>query len=117
MSGQRDTRTLGERAADWIAAFAGSWPALILQFIIYSGWMALNLSHYFWHFDPPPFIGLNLILSFMAAFTGPIIMISNRRQEQLQRQQTLYMVATMRALKQLAEAQRDRLQQLLDDEP
>ena len=116
MSGQRDTRTLGERAADWIAAVAGSWPALFLQFTAYAIWITVNSLDRFQHWDVYPYVLLNLFLSFQAAFTGPIIMISNRRPEQLQRQQTLYMVATMRALKQLAEAQRDRLQQLLDDE-
>lgn len=75
-----DDRSLGERVADHVAAFVGSWPFVIGQSIILAAWVAGNawlLSH---PFDPRPFILLNLCLSFQAAYTGPIVLLSQNRQ-------------------------------------
>lgn len=79
--------TLGQRLADRIASFGGSWTFIILFFAFLFAWMALN---FFWlannGFDPYPFILLNLILSCLAAIQAPIIMMSQNRQEQKDRQ-------------------------------
>lgn len=78
-----DDRTFGERAADLIAAFGGSWTFII---IFGSGlilWTFLNteiLGPRMTAFDPYPFIFLNLILSMLAAIQAPIIMMSQKRQ-------------------------------------
>jgi uncharacterized membrane protein len=74
--------TLGERLADRVAAFGGSWTFIILFWIVLIGWIILNsLSTVGRHaFDPYPYILLNLVLSMLAAFQAPIIMMSQNRQ-------------------------------------
>lgn len=79
--------TFGERLADKVASFGGSWNFIIIFFLIIAGWMLLN----FWWFhnrgfDPYPFILLNLILSCLAAIQAPIIMMSQNRQEDKDRE-------------------------------
>ncbi|WP_313254740.1 DUF1003 domain-containing protein [Empedobacter sp.] len=74
--------TTGDRIADKVASFGGSWTFIISFFIFLLVWMFLN----FWMlhnkgFDPYPFILLNLILSCLAAIQAPIIMMSQNRQE------------------------------------
>ncbi len=74
--------TFGQRVADHIATFGGSWPFIISFFCFLLTWIAINvwfLSHK--AFDPYPFILLNLILSCLAAIQAPIIMMSQNRQE------------------------------------
>lgn len=77
-----DVRTIGDRVADWVAAFGGSWTFIIGFFVFLGAWMALNVALGEKEaFDVYPFILLNLILSTLAAFQAPIIMMSQRRQE------------------------------------
>jgi len=76
-------RPRSERASDAIAFGIGSWTFLITQTIILSIWMVLNLVGWVRHWDPYPFILLNLALSFQAAFAGPVIMMSQNRQARL----------------------------------
>jgi uncharacterized membrane protein len=78
-------RTLGERVADDVAAWVGSWPFIIIQSTILALWIVVNavLIRDWIHgkpFDPYPFILLNLVLSFQAAYTGPVVMMSENRQ-------------------------------------
>jgi len=74
-------RHLGDRVSDKVSASVGSWPFIIVQSIILAFWIILNsLAFITWKWDPAPFILLNLCLSFQAAFTAPIIMISQNRQ-------------------------------------
>jgi uncharacterized membrane protein len=78
-----DTRTFGERAADRIAAFGGSWPFIGLAFVMLAGWVVLNsviLARRGTAFDPFPYILLNLFLSMLAALQAPVIMMSQNRQ-------------------------------------
>jgi len=77
-----DRRTFGERIADLVADFGGSWNFIISFFVVLIVWMAFNV----WAasgkvFDPYPFILLNLVLSCLAAIQAPIIMMSQNRQE------------------------------------
>ncbi|GEO78760.1 hypothetical protein FD29_GL001020 [Companilactobacillus mindensis DSM 14500] len=73
-------RTRGQKLADAVAKFGGSWGFIITFVIILVGWMALNVLHLFGiHFDPYPFILLNLFLSCVAAIQAPIIMMSQNR--------------------------------------
>ena len=74
--------TVGQRAADRIAKFAGSW-GFILSFI--AGWMTCNILMATKAFDPYPFILLNLVLSCVAAIQAPLIMMSQNRQEEKDR--------------------------------
>lgn len=71
-----------DRMADRIAEFGGSWKFIILFSIFLIAWMVLNTYLLFRPFDKPPFILLNLILSFIAAFQAPIILMSQNRQSQ-----------------------------------
>ena len=81
----KEKYTLGQRAADTIAKFAGSW-AFIFSFTgVLVGWMALNALLAAKAFDPYPFILLNLVLSCVAAIQAPLIMMSQNRQEEKDR--------------------------------
>ena len=72
--------SLGQRAADHVAAIVGSWPFILIQSTILLVWVALNITALVRHWDPYPFILMNLVLSLQAAFTAPIIMMSQNRQ-------------------------------------
>jgi uncharacterized membrane protein len=76
-------RTFGETVADVLARVVGSWTFLIVQSVILGIWMLLNLFGAWMHWDPYPFILLNLVLSFQAAFATPIILMSQNRQGRL----------------------------------
>lgn len=78
-------RALGARIADRVAATVGSWPFIIAQSLILMVWIALNLTAYIKHWDPYPFILLNLALSFQAAYAAPFIMMSQNRQAAVDR--------------------------------
>ena len=74
--------TFGERLADQIAAFGGSWSFLIIFALFISFWIVMNTIVLFWRpVDPFPFILLNLLLSCLAAIQAPVIMMSQNRQE------------------------------------
>ncbi|MFM7154796.1 MAG: DUF1003 domain-containing protein [Bacteroidota bacterium] len=84
---KKTRRTRGQKLADQIAAFGGSWTFIISFFSFLMCWMLLNtwlLGRY--AYDPYPYILLNLILSCIAAIQAPIIMMSQNRQEQKDRQ-------------------------------
>ena len=81
---EQDTRTLGERVADDIASFGGSWPFIFIFLGLIVGWMIVN-TLFIGHalhgkaFDPYPYIALNLVLSGLAGIQAPIIMMSQNR--------------------------------------
>ena len=81
-----EKRSIGQRVADKIAAFGGSWTFILIFFSFILFWIGLNiLLLTVKPFDPYPFILLNLILSCLAAIQAPIIMMSQNRQEQKDR--------------------------------
>ncbi|MEE1393615.1 MAG: DUF1003 domain-containing protein [Negativibacillus sp.] len=83
--GTKEKYTLGQRAADTIAKFAGSW-AFIFSFTgVLILWMVVNVVLASNAFDPYPFILLNLVLSCVAAIQAPLIMMSQNRQEEKDR--------------------------------
>lgn len=69
----------GDKASDWLASFVGSWRFVILQGIFLAIWFTLNVSFLTFAWDPYPFILANLFMSAEAAFTAPIIMMSQNR--------------------------------------
>ncbi len=77
---EEERLTLGQRVADKVADIIGSWPFIITQSIILAVWIILNITAWINHWDPYPFILLNLTLSFQAAYAGPVIMMSQNRQ-------------------------------------
>src|SRR6201987_3189940 len=80
-------RTFGQRLADNVANGMGSWRFIIIQSLIVVLWMALNLAAFIFHWDPYPFILLNLLFSTQAAYAAPIIMMAQNRQSERDRAQ------------------------------
>lgn len=86
-----DSLTFGQRVADSIAEFGGSWTFIIIFFSFFIVWMLINILLLTQSpFDPYPFILLNLILSCLAAIQAPIIMMSQNRREQKDRLRNEY---------------------------
>jgi uncharacterized membrane protein len=79
--------TAGQRIADSVAATMGSWRFIIIQSTILVCWIALNIAAWMQHWDPYPFILLNLALSFQAAYAAPFIMMSQNRQQDVDRKE------------------------------
>jgi len=77
---------LGARVSDAVARVVGSWRFIIIQSVLLVVWIALNVTAWVQEWDPYPFILLNLALSFQAAYTAPIIMMSQNRQAEIDRQ-------------------------------
>ena len=86
--------TFGQRVADRVAVSVGSWPFIIVQSFLLCLWMGFNVylavmehTHpgFLKAWDPYPFILLNLVLSFQAAYTGPVVMMSQNRQTEKDR--------------------------------
>jgi uncharacterized membrane protein len=78
---EAEMMTLGERVADRVAAFGGSWTFICIFAAVMLVWVTLNTAALFSnHFDPYPFILLNLFLSMIAAIQAPVIMMSQNRQ-------------------------------------
>lgn len=72
-------RTFGQKAADNITKWAGSWTFIIILSCLLCAWIAANVLLVIYRWDPYPFILLNLVLSFMAAYQAPIILMSQNR--------------------------------------
>jgi uncharacterized membrane protein len=79
--------TSGQKIADMVAATMGSWRFIIIQSTILLAWIALNVAAWIQHWDPYPFILLNLALSFQAAYAAPFIMMSQNREQDIDRTQ------------------------------
>jgi uncharacterized membrane protein len=79
--------TLGQKVADKVAATMGSWPFIIAQSAILLVWIILNVTAFVRRWDPYPFILLNLALSFQAAYAAPFIMMSQNRQQDIDRKE------------------------------
>ena len=75
----------GQRIADRVAEVVGSWRFIIIQSSLLALWILFNVIGFIAHWDPYPFILLNLALSFQAAYTAPIIMMSQNRQASIDR--------------------------------
>jgi uncharacterized membrane protein len=78
--------TLGERIADSAAGVVGSWRFIIIQSILVAIWISFNIWQLgLGHFDPFPFVLLNLMFSVQAAYTGPILLLASNRQAEKDR--------------------------------
>jgi uncharacterized membrane protein len=80
-----EASTFGERMADTVAEFMGSWPFIISQTAFVLIWMTLNVMAYMYQWDPYPFILLNLVFSVQAAYAAPVIMMAQNRQNERDR--------------------------------
>ena len=79
--------TVGQKIADTVASTMGSWRFIIIQSTILLAWITLNITGWVMKWDPYPFILLNLALSFQAAYAAPFIMMSQNRQQDIDRKQ------------------------------
>ena len=79
--------TLGQRVADKTSSTLGSWPFIIGQTMFVVAWITLNIVGWRQHWDPYPFILLNLLFSTQAAYAAPVIMMSQNRQSERDRVQ------------------------------
>ena len=111
--------TSGQRSADWVARNIGSWKFIIIQSLLLTVWVILNVTAFIYHWDPYPFILMNLILSLQAAYTAPIIMMSQNRQAERDRidahndyQTNLKSEEEIRAILSHLEAQDEALTQI-----
>ena len=109
-----DTRTWGERLADQVAEGMGSWKFIIIQTLLVAAWMTGNVIGVVYHWDPFPFILLNLLFSTQAAYAAPIIMMSQNRQADRDRAQaTADYETNIRAKEEIEELQ-ERLARIED---
>lgn len=72
--------TFGQRAAEKVASFVGSWKFIIIQSIFLLLWVILNICLIVYAWDPYPFILLNLFMSLQAGYTAPLILMAQNRQ-------------------------------------
>jgi uncharacterized membrane protein len=85
-----DQLGFGERLSDTITKVMGSWHFIVWQTVIVMLWMTLNIIGLVRHWDVYPFVLLNLIFSTQSAYAAPIIMMSQNRQNQRDREQALH---------------------------
>ena len=80
-----ETLTFGQLLADKLALVMGSWSFIVAQSSIILVWIILNVISFIYHWDPYPFILLNLLFSVLAAYAAPIIMMAQNRQAERDR--------------------------------
>lgn len=93
-------KSLGGSAADAIVGILGSWPFVICQSVFFAVWMTGNAVGWF-HFDPPPWLRMNIIMSVEAAYATSLVLISDRRSSERAREQ-------MRLLTKMMESNLDQ---------
>ena len=71
--------TRGERVAIAVTQIVGGWTFIVAQSLFLAAWIVLNVVGWVWHWDPYPFILLNLVLNVIAAYTAPLIMMAQNR--------------------------------------
>ncbi len=77
--------TFSQKSVDWVAETVGSWKFIFFQTAVFAIWMFLNVSAWFYHWDPYPFILMNLVISIMTSYSASIILISQNLQERRDR--------------------------------
>ena len=111
----KEGRTFGARLADSVAAGMGSWSFIIIQSLFVGAWIVLNLIAWMDHWDPYPFILLNLLFSTQAAYAAPIIMMSQNRAADRDRIQAEADYKTNRDAKLEIEELQQRLARIEDE--
>jgi uncharacterized membrane protein len=101
-----------DRLADRMADFGGSWRFIVFFACLLMGWTLWNTAAFTFHFDPPPFILLNLCLSFIAAFQAPVIMMSQNRQAARDKEESIIDFAINYKAEREIEDMKDHLQRV-----
>jgi len=100
--------TFGQRASDKLTTFCGSWAFIFLIITFVGVWIVLNIIAFLQHWDPWPFIILNLTLSFLATLQAPIILMSQNRQGERDRIDAKYNYQVNRkAEREIKDVQKD----------
>lgn len=107
-----ESLTFGHRVADSVANGMGSWSFIIIQTVLVILWMGINVVGFSYHWDVYPFILLNLLFSTQAAYAAPIIMMSQNRQSERDREQALADYQTNLQAKEEIEALQLKLNQI-----
>lgn len=107
-------KTLGQKAADKITQWAGSWTFIIFFFVFLAFWMTVNTTWIIFGktWDPYPFILLNLALSCLAAIQAPIILMSQNREAQKDRLRAQYDYAVNRKSERKIEELQDQIREV-----
>lgn len=107
-----DLHTVGDRASAALARLVGSWRFVLGQNWFVAVWIAWNTIPGFPHFDPPPYIGLNLLFSWQASNTGPVLQMTGNHQAEIDRARDDHEAAEVDALFTMNERQLEILQLL-----
>lgn len=101
--------TWGQKAADGLTTFVGSWKFILLVIFLMIAWIAINVYLiYFQQWDPYPFILLNFVLSCMAALEAPVILMSQNRHAEIDRVRAEYdYQVNIKAEKEIQDMQKD----------
>lgn len=105
-------RSFGQRAADILTKWAGSWLFIIGFLVFLVLWMAVNVYAWINTWDPYPFILLNLVLSCLAALQAPVILMSQNRQTEKDRAKSNYDYAINRKSERGIEEIKDKLKKI-----
>lgn len=103
---------LDSKAADKFTAFLGSWKFIFFQTIFFVFWLIFNIFAFTQRWDPFPFILLNLLLGFQAAYAAPIILMSNNRAAERDRKKAALDLATDRKAEREIEQIQDQLKRI-----
>jgi uncharacterized membrane protein len=116
-----ETPSFGQRAAENVAHVVGSWRFIIAQSLFLLGWLAFNALPWGPHWDPYPFILMNLFLSLQAAYTAPMIMMAQNRESYKDRyvSKSSYFVSAkteldVQELRRMLDSQNRRIDHLID---
>ena len=105
-------QTFGQRAADGIAKWAGSWVFILFFLVLLGLWMAVNVYAWINTWDPYPFILLNLVLSCIAALQAPVILMSQNRLSQKDRVKAEYDYRVNRKAEKMVEEILNRIKKM-----
>lgn len=108
---RHDNASRGQRTADKVCGFLGSWRFIGIQTVVIVVWIAVNVAAVVGHWDPYPFILLNLVFSTQAAYASPLILLAQNVQSEHDRRRAEEDFAAdseaLRLLRQIAEGKRE----------
>lgn len=110
--GDDKTITFGEKMAAKVVGFIGSWKFIIMQSVLLSLWIAINVA--WWanahHWDPYPFILLNLMLSFQAAYSSPLILMAQNMADRKERRKSTEAYRSISSIENMMSKMQSRIE-------
>ena len=101
--------SVGEKIATKVVTFIGSWKFIITQSLILTLWVSANALMAYYRWDPYPFILLNLVLSFQAAFASPLILMAQNLTDRRDRRRTVDAYRSIASIKTMMEDMQSKL--------